>query len=76
MDASSEEDESVDDDGDVDMDGASVDDDDFEIVPQTKDDGPAWDVDDEDQDEVKKQLIRGGLTHRISSRRSAAKLSR
>ncbi|WWD15904.1 AdoMet-dependent rRNA methyltransferase SPB1 [Kwoniella shandongensis] len=34
-------------------------DDDFEIVPQEpEDDGTAWDVDDEDQDEVKKKIIK------------------
>lgn len=57
MEASSDEDDKTleGDDEDVDMD----DEDDFEIVPQTKDDGPSWDVDDEDQDEVKKQIIKG-----------------
>jgi len=35
-------------------------DEDFEIVPQeTEDHLPSWDVDDEDQDEVKRQLIQG-----------------
>ena len=42
---------------DVDM--GSEDEDDFEIVPQNVDDGPSWDVDDEDQDEVKQKLIKG-----------------
>ncbi|RXK36437.1 AdoMet-dependent rRNA methyltransferase SPB1 [Tremella mesenterica] len=32
--------------------------DDFEIVPQDKDDGQAWDVDNEDQDEVKQKVIK------------------
>jgi AdoMet-dependent rRNA methyltransferase SPB1 len=35
------------------------DDDDFEIVPREKDDGDLWDVDDEDQDEVKKKYVQG-----------------
>ncbi|KAE8538001.1 AdoMet-dependent rRNA methyltransferase SPB1 [Cryptococcus gattii VGV] len=57
-----EEEES--DDEDVDMDDASESsstlegDEDFEIVPQApEDDGLEWDVDDEDQDEVKKKII-------------------
>ena len=56
-----EEDEEVDEseEEDVEMNGAS-DEDDFEIVPMDNDDGPSWDVDDEDQDEVKKQIIKGG----------------
>lgn len=60
----SEEEESADE--DVDMEDASESsstlegDDDFEIVPQApEDDGPEWDVDDEDQDEVKKKVIQG-----------------
>lgn len=37
-------------------------DDDFEIVPQTaEDDGEEWDVDDEDQDEVKRKIVQGEL---------------
>ena len=50
---------------DVDMDSApeaaagEADEDDFEIVPQAADDAPEWDVDDEDQDEVKKKIIKG-----------------
>lgn len=61
MEESDDEDEpeSLDDDEDVDMDDASVDDNDFEIVPQAKEGGVSWDVDDEDQDEVKKQFIKG-----------------
>jgi AdoMet-dependent rRNA methyltransferase SPB1 len=61
---------SVAEDGDVEMEDASeasstldeepmTDDDDFEVVPQEKDDGAAWDVDDEDQDEVKKAYVKG-----------------
>jgi AdoMet-dependent rRNA methyltransferase SPB1 len=55
---SDEEEEEVDEEGDVSMDGAS-DEDDFEIVPVAQDDGPSWDVDDEDQDELKKKIIQG-----------------
>lgn len=37
-----------------DSDGA----DDFEVVPATKDDGMQWDVEDEDQDEIKQRKIK------------------
>ncbi|WVQ78097.1 AdoMet-dependent rRNA methyltransferase SPB1 [Cryptococcus sp. DSM 104549] len=57
----SEEESEEDEDEDVDMDDASstLEGDDFEIVPQEpEDDGTGWDVDDEDQDEVKRQLVK------------------
>ena len=73
----SEEEESADE--DVDMEDASESsstlegDDDFEIVPQApEDDGPEWDVDDEDQDEVKKKVIQGMF--RLSIRRDTQSL--
>ena len=35
---------------------------DFEIVPRAPEhDGEEWDVDDEDQDEVKRQIVKGML---------------
>jgi hypothetical protein len=38
------------------------DDDDFEIVPRAPEhDGDEWDVEDEDQDEVKRKIIQGEL---------------
>jgi hypothetical protein len=40
----------------------AADDDDFEIVPQVpEDDGVEWDVEDEDQDEVKRKYVQGML---------------
>ena len=48
---------------DVEMEDGSEDGaDDFEIVPVVDDNGPEWDVDDEDQDEVKKKIIQGQST--------------
>jgi AdoMet-dependent rRNA methyltransferase SPB1 len=44
------------------------DDDEFEIVPQdAEDDGSEWDVDDEDQDEVKKKIIQGAYISAAST---------
>jgi AdoMet-dependent rRNA methyltransferase SPB1 len=39
------------------MDGSEQGEDDFEVVPVQEDDGMQWDVEDEDQDEVKRQKI-------------------
>jgi len=46
---------------DMEMDDASeaLDEDEFEIVPVDRDGGEEWDVDNEDQDEVKKKIIQG-----------------
>jgi AdoMet-dependent rRNA methyltransferase SPB1 len=53
--------DSEEDDEDVEMEDGSDEegDNDFEIVPVVDDNGPEWDVDDEDQDEVKKKIIQG-----------------
>ena len=38
-----------------------ADEDDFEIVPREREHvGPEWDINDEDQDEVKRKLIQSG----------------
>lgn len=39
------------------MDGSEQGEDDFEVVPVQEDDGMQWDVEDEDQDEIKRQKI-------------------
>ena len=64
-DAGTDGDSEEDDVEDVEMaDGSEVDgEDDFEIVPLVDDNGPEWDVDDEDQDEVKRKYIQGESKH-------------
>ncbi|WVQ71638.1 AdoMet-dependent rRNA methyltransferase SPB1 [Cryptococcus sp. DSM 104548] len=53
-----EDDESQDEDVEMEDDASTLEGDDFEIVPQEAEDlEPEWDVDDEDQDEVKKKII-------------------
>lgn len=39
------------------IDGSEHGEDDFEVVPVQEDDGMQWDIEDEDQDEVKRQKI-------------------
>jgi hypothetical protein len=39
------------------MDGSEQGEDDFEVVPVQEDDGMQWDVEDEDQDEIKREKI-------------------
>ena len=53
--------EDEDEEEDAEMDDASeaLDDDEFEIVPVERDGGDEWDVDQEDQDEVKRKIIQG-----------------
>ncbi len=74
---SEDSEDEVDEDGDVEMEEASVasstpeddreDVEDFEIVPQeAEEDGPSWDVDDEDQDEIKRKTIQGMLFRTVS----------
>jgi AdoMet-dependent rRNA methyltransferase SPB1 len=63
------------------MDGSEQGEDDFEVVPVQEDDGMQWDVEDEDQDEVKRQKIQSEYSVSVvslnaSSRKASYDLQR